>query len=404
MPISNHHGLGSVRQLINASNAVQLIRHYDPYGNVWSTTGTATTAYGFAGEWTDASGMQYLRARYYAPSTGRFITRDSWDGSYIKLPPPTGGGSFETRGFNTEVIGWPDYTRPQTLNGWSYVENDPLNRIDPSGHQSVKCVDTPTTSADNTDLFDSCETVSLVKSYRTLITRSALQHGVPPELVAGILASEIDFDYPQFDVDADATVIAAYQVAHHADIYSPAQRVVAWAVIKAYLSLETGAGPASIHYDTWERAQQYYQGCGYELGELLAPGGQTLTQSAWTEKVLIGGSGTIEAVSVIGRYLADYRKGTDGQPLKTTHYTDLTPTDMAQIFGAYRNGAGGLNCFTDADGDGDYDCGFRTIRQFQTKLELGDQARQAFPYFVYFQEYFGWLAINQFSRKGLMPK
>ncbi len=32
---------------------------------------------------------------------------------------------------------WPgDATRPQTLNGWSYVENNPVNRIDPTGWQS----------------------------------------------------------------------------------------------------------------------------------------------------------------------------------------------------------------------------------------------------------------------------
>jgi hypothetical protein len=49
------------------------------------------------------------------------------------LPTPTGGGGFETRGFNTEVIEWPDYTRPQTLNGWAYGEGNPINGVDPTG-------------------------------------------------------------------------------------------------------------------------------------------------------------------------------------------------------------------------------------------------------------------------------
>jgi RHS repeat-associated protein len=48
----------------------------------------------------------YLRSRYYAPETGRFITKDVWPG---------------------------DYTRPLSLNGWNYVEGNPVNRTDPTG-------------------------------------------------------------------------------------------------------------------------------------------------------------------------------------------------------------------------------------------------------------------------------
>jgi RHS repeat-associated protein len=29
--------------------------------------GNAASNYGFTGEWTDGTGLQYLRARYYAP-------------------------------------------------------------------------------------------------------------------------------------------------------------------------------------------------------------------------------------------------------------------------------------------------------------------------------------------------
>ncbi|MCC7119212.1 MAG: hypothetical protein IT310_11850 [Anaerolineales bacterium] len=46
------------------------------------TTGNAQSAYGFTGEQTDPSGMTYLRARYYMPSDGRFLTRDTWMGEY----------------------------------------------------------------------------------------------------------------------------------------------------------------------------------------------------------------------------------------------------------------------------------------------------------------------------------
>lgn len=51
--------------------------------------------------------MLYLRARYYNPTDGRFQSRDTWRG---------------------------DYNRPLSLNRWMYVEGNPVNRVDPSGH------------------------------------------------------------------------------------------------------------------------------------------------------------------------------------------------------------------------------------------------------------------------------
>ena len=73
----HHDALGSTRLLTEASGAATATFSYDPYGSLTGSTGTARTPFGFAGEYTDAeSGMQYLRARYYEPATGQFITRD----------------------------------------------------------------------------------------------------------------------------------------------------------------------------------------------------------------------------------------------------------------------------------------------------------------------------------------
>ena len=99
--------LGSVRQLSNASKAVTLAQSYQPYGELLSTTGGGATSYAFTGEWQDATGLVHLRARYYAPTQGRFIQHDAWPG---------------------------DYNRPLTRNGWNYVEGNPINHIDPSGY------------------------------------------------------------------------------------------------------------------------------------------------------------------------------------------------------------------------------------------------------------------------------
>lgn len=103
-------GLGSVRQLADASGEVTLVKSYQPYGSVLSTSGSGSSSYGFTGEWTDNTGLVYLRARYYAPGVGRFISRDIWAG---------------------------DYNRPLTLNAWLYVLGNPINLVDPSGLKQI---------------------------------------------------------------------------------------------------------------------------------------------------------------------------------------------------------------------------------------------------------------------------
>jgi len=97
--------LGNVRQLYGSS--VTLSRSYEPFGVVYESQGSGATSYGFTGEWTDASGLVNLRARYYAPGSGRFMTADVWMGNY---------------------------SRPLSLNRWSYVENNPIQFIDPMGY------------------------------------------------------------------------------------------------------------------------------------------------------------------------------------------------------------------------------------------------------------------------------
>lgn len=67
--------LGSVRGITNQVGSLVGAASYDTYGSVAATG--ARSAFGYAGEYTDEeSGLQYLRARYYDPATGQFLTRD----------------------------------------------------------------------------------------------------------------------------------------------------------------------------------------------------------------------------------------------------------------------------------------------------------------------------------------
>ncbi len=103
--------LGSVRQLTDASGAITLAKSYQPYGGTLASAGSGTSPFAFTGEQVDASGLTYLRARYYSSGDGRFLTRDTWMG---------------------------EYNRPLSLNRWMYVEGNPINFTDPSG-QSPAC-------------------------------------------------------------------------------------------------------------------------------------------------------------------------------------------------------------------------------------------------------------------------
>ena len=96
-------GLGSTMAIVDATGAVQNSYTYDIYGKPIKT-GTLANDFDFAGQQTDATGLQYLRARYMDPETGTFLRRDplavspSWTESsfdYAALNPasdvdPTG--------------------------------------------------------------------------------------------------------------------------------------------------------------------------------------------------------------------------------------------------------------------------------------------------------------------------
>lgn len=69
--------LGSVRVTTSSTTGAAVsTRSFDPYGNTKTATGTQPLL-GYAAQYTDQeTGYQYLRARYYDPTTTQFLTQD----------------------------------------------------------------------------------------------------------------------------------------------------------------------------------------------------------------------------------------------------------------------------------------------------------------------------------------
>ena len=104
-----YDGAGSVRQLTNSAGAVTDEYEYDAFGNSFTKSGTTPNNYLYRGEQYDSDlALYYLRARYYNPQTGRFLSRDPEDGKILD---------------------------PRSLHKYLYAAGDPVNHIDPRGSE-----------------------------------------------------------------------------------------------------------------------------------------------------------------------------------------------------------------------------------------------------------------------------
>jgi RHS repeat-associated protein len=118
-----YDGFGGVRALTDATGAVTDTYDYDAWGNAVNVTGSTPNVYRYRGEQYDADlNLYYLRARYFNPLTGRFLTRDSYR---------TCGCAGCGCGACAQYLG--------DLHKYLYGRANPVNRIDPSGN--VEMVD-----------------------------------------------------------------------------------------------------------------------------------------------------------------------------------------------------------------------------------------------------------------------
>ncbi len=100
--------MGSVSLVTSSTGSSAGTQEFDPWGKVRSggSVGTQTTL-NYTGQKLDGTGLLNYNARMYDPTVGRFVSPDS---------------KGQAR------------ANPQTLNRYSYVLNNPINKVDPSGH------------------------------------------------------------------------------------------------------------------------------------------------------------------------------------------------------------------------------------------------------------------------------
>ena len=107
--------LGSASTITDALGNVQQRYYYFPYGGLVASIGSDPNHYKFTGKERDTeSNLDNFGARFYASNIGRFMTPD-WAAKPTTVP-------------------YANFGNPQSLNLYSYLENNPTTTVDPDGH------------------------------------------------------------------------------------------------------------------------------------------------------------------------------------------------------------------------------------------------------------------------------
>jgi RHS repeat-associated protein len=107
--------LGSGVHITDEQGVMKHQRSFEPFGEIAKESSSEITERTFAGHsFEDNPGLYYMNARWYDPAVGRFHSVDP-----------------VVRSIST----------PESLNAYSYVENNPTSRVDPSGACFLPCDD-----------------------------------------------------------------------------------------------------------------------------------------------------------------------------------------------------------------------------------------------------------------------
>ncbi len=169
----HHDGQRSTRAMTDASETVTRGYNYDAFGRVLDEFGAEVNDHLFRGEhFDDESGLYYLRARYYDPAQGRFLTADPFPGAIRK---------------------------PISLHRYMYADGDPVNLMDPTGYFTLAEL---TVSSNIRDTLGAIHTLSLVEviggGFNVRFARVLSEHVAAPGIryYEEIVTTNVDYALP----------------------------------------------------------------------------------------------------------------------------------------------------------------------------------------------------------------
>lgn len=164
-----HDGLGSLTAVTDETGRQRSGLFYDAWGNVRASSGTwVGGSYQFTGAEVDsATGLYHMGARFYDPQIGRWLSED-----------PASGPIFD----------------PASLNFYSYVYNNPLVFVDPTGLAAceLECLNYQRQEA--AKLANKAEGENAVELYSLYLELSRVEgHNAAMEVVFGGTTAGEDF-------------------------------------------------------------------------------------------------------------------------------------------------------------------------------------------------------------------
>ena len=326
--------LKSTSALVARNGVLNVKYFYYPYGARRGMPFNTITAKHFTGQYHETAlpggeGLSFYNARWYDPKLGSFLNADS-------IVPNPGD--------------------PQSFNRYAYAGGNPLRFSDPSGHMKLcgaACEDGYKWSAPVTKKGLGAGTSNgaiasgsvggltgatgwtgggmrgtlgriLSRPQLSMVKYSSQIYGVPWQITAGLLESEILLDTELKDVGED---------------------IVMGLLPFLTYTRPNGAGPGigNVHVLTAKSVARYfaanYSGAfEMKLSWHVSPDWQTAM-------MLVRNDYNIQTVAAFVRQLADYRFGSGGQPLQTDH-SDLakwTLSDAVAIWHGYRYGVPGVS-------------------------------------------------------------
>ncbi|MGB3480058.1 MAG: RHS repeat-associated core domain-containing protein [bacterium] len=129
----HHDGLGSTVGMTNENANVEQSYFYDDFGESLGSWGSVSNHYLYTGQEYDGaiSGLYNLRARYYDSGVGRFVSEDPM----LQLGLQSNAGCINCANVLSVAS---NVGSLLDLNAYIYVQNNPINRMDPLGLRVLK--------------------------------------------------------------------------------------------------------------------------------------------------------------------------------------------------------------------------------------------------------------------------